>query len=106
MILEVYDQTVNGPFEFCSTYDLISLLHVEDVTLIKYDLRFYIMVNLCFCKNHQVLTIHSITLPDIVQALFSIAEFKGLFLTAGRAEFWTWTVGFFLDFQWEAMKSH
>lgn len=87
MILEVYDQTVNGPFEFCSTRDLISSLHAEDVTLINYDLRFYIMVNLCFSKNHQALTIHSITLPDIVQALFSIAEFKGLFLTAGRAEF-------------------
>ena len=64
------------------------------------------MLELCFNKNHQAFSIHLIALPDIVQALFSIAEFKGLFLTAGRAKFWTWTVGFFLDFQWEAMKSH
>lgn len=47
-----------------------------------------------------------IALPDIVQALFPITELERLLLTASRAKFWTWAMGFLLDFHRETMKSH
>lgn len=47
-----------------------------------------------------------VALPDIVQALFPITEFEWLLLTTSRAKFWTWAMGFLLDFHRETMKSH
>jgi len=69
------------------------------------------MVLLLFSQSSfksAVLTANTflIALPDIVQALFPITELEWLLLTASRAKFRTWAMGFLLDFHRETMKSH